>query len=291
MMEKWNIAVPSQSLWTFFKVVLLLGVGLPLLKLLSNLSVRILRRRFSPQSQMIVQKTIYYLGLFLLLVTLLNQVGLKLSALLGAAGIVGIALGFASQTSVSNIVSGVFLIWEEPFQIGDVIKVGDTTGTIISIDLLSIKLRTFANQFIRIPNEHLIKTQVVNYTHFPIRRLDFEVGVAYREDIRRVIDVLRDLADKHPLSLDEPEPLVFFREFGDSSLLVQFGVWVTREDYFELKKEMMILIKERFEAEGIEIPFPHRSLYAGSRTDPFPVRLVDERQEDSPGKEPSAPQQ
>jgi small-conductance mechanosensitive channel len=66
---------------------------------------------------------------------------------------------------------------------------------------------------------------------------------------------------------------------------------VTREDYFELKKEMMILIKERFEAEGIEIPFPHRSLYAGSRTDPFPVRLVDERQEDSPGKEPSAPQQ
>ena len=200
-----------------------------------------------------------------------------MSALLGAAGIIGIALGFASQTSVSNIISGLFLIGEKPFTVGDLVKVGDKQGTILSIDLLSIKLRTFDNQFIRIPNENLIKTEVINITRFPIRRLDLMVGVAYKEDIKNVISVLKDIADKNPLVLDEPEPFIMFQEFGDSSLNIKFGIWVTKEQYWELKKKILIEIKERFDSENIEIPFPHRTLYTGSVTDPLPIRLVGDK--------------
>lgn len=257
-----------------FSGILIVAVGYLCIRLIALFVGKVTRKRLSPQSSMITQKAIIYAGTFFLFVITLQQFGLKMSALLGAAGIIGIALGFASQTSVSNIISGLFLIGEKPFAVGDLVKVGDKQGIILTIDLLSIKLRTFDNQFIRIPNENLIKTDVINITRFPIRRLDLMVGVAYKEDIRNVIAVLKDIAEKNPLVLNEPEPFIMFQEFGDSSLNIKFGVWVTKEQYWELKKKILIEIKERFDSEGIEIPFPHRTLYTGSVTEPLPIRLV-----------------
>jgi len=159
------------------------------------------------------------------------------------------------------------------------IKVGDTKGTILSIDLLSVKLRTFDNQFIRIPNESLIKNQVTNITRFPIRRLDINVGVAYKEEVGKVREILLDIAGKNPLCLDEPEPLVRFLNFGDSALEFLFAVWCLKEDYFKLSTKIRQEIKEQFDAKGIEIPFPHRTLYTGSVTQPLPIRIVNEQTE------------
>jgi small-conductance mechanosensitive channel len=225
---------------------------------------------------MLVRKGVFYFGLVLLLFMVLQQLKFNMTALLGTAGIVGIAVGFASQTSVSNIISGIFLIWEKPFAIGDVIKVGDTRGFVLSIDLLSVKLRTFDNIYIRIPNEALIKTELTNITRFPIRRLDINVSVAYKENIARVIQVLRDIAEKNPYCLDEPEPFIMFMNFGDFALEILFGVWFAKEQILNVRRTIMQQIKERFDAEGIEIPFPHRTVYTGSVTEPFPIRLVND---------------
>jgi len=256
------------------RVAILAGVGFPLVLFMSSLTGRLLKKRVSAQGNMLIRKGVLYLGIVIIVLAILYQLDFKFTALLGAAGIVGIALGFASQTSVSNIISGIFLISEAPFQVGDIIKVGDVKGTILSVDLLSVKLRTFENQYVRIPNETLLKTQVTNITKFPIRRLDIDVGVAYKEDVRRVKQVLLEIGEKHPLCLDEPEPVVRFVNFGDSSLELLFAVWCVKDDYLKLKNEVMEQIKERFDSEGIEIPFPHRTLYTGSVTEPFPVRVV-----------------
>src|SRR5699024_2454555 len=118
--------------------------------------------------------------------------GISLAPLLGAAGIAGVALGFASQTSVSNIISGLFLIAESPFKVDDIITVKSTTGVVLSIDILLVKLRTFDNQYVRIPNETLIKTEVTNITRFPIRRLNTTISVAYKEDIGQVREILME---------------------------------------------------------------------------------------------------
>jgi len=229
---------------------------------------------------MLVRKGIFYSGSIFVVLAILYQLGCKLTALLGAAGIAGIAIGFASQTSVSNIISGLFLISEKPFAVGELIKVGDTMGTVLSIDLLSVKLRTFDNQLVRIPNETLIKNQVNNITRFPIRRLDIELGVAYKEDITKVRNVLSDIAANNPYCLDEPEPLIVFKNFGDSALEFLFAIWCVKTDFLKLRNTIMQKIKERFDAEGIEIPFPHRTLYTGSVTSPFPVTVVDEDNKD-----------
>ncbi|MDX1430593.1 MAG: mechanosensitive ion channel family protein, partial [Rhodothermales bacterium] len=168
-----------------------------------------------------------------------------------------------------------FLLGENPFSVGDVIRIGTTTGEVLSVDLLSVKLRTFDNLFVRVPNEQLIKTEITNLTRFPIRRIDMQLSIAYKDDMRRALEILKQVATDNKLCLDEPEPLFIFQSFGDSGLQFQYSVWAKRENFLPLRNSIQIEIKEAFDREGIEIPFPHRSLYAGSVTEPFPVRVVD----------------
>jgi small-conductance mechanosensitive channel len=236
---------------------------------------KLLAARAGAHEVLIVKRLTFYTIAALVVVSALSQLGVNLSVLLGAAGILTVALGFASQTSASNLISGLFLMAERPFVAGDWLVVGDSIGEVLSIDLLSVKIRLFNNTLVRIPNENLIKEQLTNLTPFPIRRVDLNVGVAYKEDIQRVRDVLSDIADRNPNALDEPRPQFFFERFGDSALELRLGVWTRKENFVTLRNELMIAIKEAFDREGIEIPFPHRMLYAGSITEAFPIRTVE----------------
>ena len=222
---------------------------------------------------MLAGKVVFYTGLTIVVITIMGQLGISLAPLLGAAGIVGVALGFASQTSVSNIISGFFLIAEQPFKVDDIIMVNNTTGIVLSIDVLSVKLRTFDNRFVRIPNETIIKTEVTNLTRFPIRRLNANVSVAYKEDIARVREILMEVAHKNEYALSEPKPLIVFEAFGTSSIDLLFLVWAPVTEFLLLKNTLQEEIKKRFDEEGIEIPFPHVSLYSGSATQPIPIKL------------------
>lgn len=269
-----------QALFTLSGIPILLRsalvvlTGFPLTLLLSRWVTKLVSSRYSAQQGMIAGKVVLYSGILIILITVLQEMGFSLGPLLGAAGIMGIALGFAAQTSVSNVISGFFLMAEGPFVVDDLIQVGDLTGRVLSIDMLSVKLRTFDNRFVRIPNENLIKSAFVNLTRFPIRRADITVGVAYKEDVAKVKEILFEVARTHPGALMEPEPQLYFQDYGQSSLDFLFGVWVDTEAFFQVRNELREMIKRRFDEEGIEIPFPHRTLYAGAVSDPFPVRIV-----------------
>jgi small-conductance mechanosensitive channel len=207
--------------------------------------------------------------------TALGALGLKLGVLLGAAGVATVALGFAAQTSVSNLISGVFLMVEQPFVVGDVIDVGGITGEVLSIDLIAVRLRTFDNVLARIPNETMLKANVKNMTHFQIRRVDMKLGVAYKEDLGRVKATLFELAERNILALRDPAPQLQYLGFGDSSIDIQFSVWAARPHFLDLRNSLYEEIKKTFDEKGIEIPFPHRTLYAGSVTLPIPVKMTE----------------
>lgn len=256
------------------KVALLLIISLPIIFLLRKWIRKIITNQYNAHYGMLAGKIVFNTGAILIIITVMHQLGLGLGPLLGAAGIVGIALGVASQTSVSNIISGFFMIAEQSFVVGDVIKVGEKTGIVLSVDTLSVKLRTFDNKFVRIPNETMIKSEVTNITRFPIRRIDIIISVAYKEEIAKVKEVLLDIATQNPMALQEPEPLIIFKEFNSSSMDLQFSVWAVREDWLKLKNELYETIKMRFDQEGIEIPFPHISLYKGEATEPIPVEII-----------------
>ncbi len=265
--------VTLENLAGLLRAALLLFLAIPILMAASRAVRGWVEKKYSPQQGMVAGKVILYPGLVLIFISVLQELGFSLAPLLGAAGIVGIAVGFASQTSVSNVISGFFLIGERPFEVDDLIQVGDTTGRVMSIDTLSVKLRTPDNRFVRIPNETIVKSQVTTITRFPIRRLDLNVGVAYREDIGRVQKVLLEVARANPRALMEPAPNLFVDGYGESSVDLRLAVWTVRESFLALKTELLREIKERFDSEGIEIPFPHRTLYVGSESDPFRVRM------------------
>ncbi len=255
------------------RAVLLLLTGFIIARLVSRIPQRFMSKRFTPHHIMLARRFSYYLVLALFIASALSELGFSLHVLLGAAGVLSVAIGFASQTSASNLISGLFLIGERPFGIGDVITVGNTTGEVLSIDLLSVKLRTSDNLYVRIPNESLIKSEVTTLTRFPIRRFDLMVGVAYRENIEHVREVLMRVAENNPVCLDEPKPLFIFTGFGDSSLDIQFSIWARRENFLELRNTMHEQVKLAFDEEGIEIPFPHRTIHTGEVTRPFPIQL------------------
>jgi len=272
--------ITPERLTSLWRAALILVLGFLAIQIVARLVQRITRKRLSPQGSMLIRRGIVYSGMTVIIVSVLHEFGVQIGALLGAAGIVGIAIGFASQTSMSNLISGLFLISEKPFSIGDVINVGSTTGIVDSVDLLSVKIRRFDNQFVRIPNEKILTSELTNITRYPIRRLDIKLGVAYKEDMERVRDILLDVADKNRFALVDPQPLFIFTDFGDSALEILFGLWFEKSDYVNLRNSIMLDIKKRFDEEGIEIPFPHRTIYAGSQTEPFPVRVVNPAQLD-----------
>jgi small-conductance mechanosensitive channel len=256
------------------KALVLIVIVIPVLLFVRRWLRKIASRHYGEHYGMLIGKVFYYVGVIILVVSILVELGLSLTPILGVGGILGIALGFASQTSVSNVISGFFLIAEKSFEVGDVITVQDTTGVVYSIDTLSVKIRLFDNRFVRIPNEMMLKSQVINVTRFPIRRLEFRISVAYKEDINRVREILVDVANKNPVALQEPAPLIIFDSFNSSSIDFAFHVWCDRAEFLELRNTMYSDIKTRFDEEGIEIPFPHLSLYAGSATEPFPVMVM-----------------
>ncbi len=256
------------------RCALLAGIGLPLLRFFGYLLRKGFRNRLSEQAIMLWSKGVLYVGTMIIVLTILQQAGIHLGALLGAAGIAGVAIGFAAQTSLANLISGLFLVWERPYKVGDVLQVGSDHGVVHSIDLLSVQLRTFNNQLIRIPNTTLITGSFTNVTRFPIRRMDIPIGVAYKEDVARVMDILKEVADLNPYCLDEPAPVIIFKGFGDSALEFMFGPWFAKADYVALRNSLLVEVKKRFDEEGIEIPFPHRTLYAGAASAPFQVQVV-----------------
>jgi small-conductance mechanosensitive channel len=261
------------NVYHYFRALLLIAAGFLIAKVVSAYAFKLTARFLDAQAHMMLRRAVYSVILVIFFMSALLEMGFNLSVLLGAAGVFSVAIGFASQTSASNLISGLFLMAEKPFTVGDIIKVEDTIGEVLSIDMLSVKVRTHDNLYVRLPNEALIKSKCTTITKFPIRRQDIMVGVAYKEDLQKVKKVLFEVASKNPLCLEEPKPLYVFQNYGDSALNIQFSVWATKADFLEMKNSMYEQIKEAFDRENIEIPFPHRTLYTGAVTAPFPVEL------------------
>nr|WP_238942465.1 mechanosensitive ion channel family protein [Marinobacter sediminum] len=258
--------------WASSLFLVVLGVVLG--SVAGRSAARFMEQRSTRHHTVMVRRLVFYVIVLLFAVAALREAGFSLDVVLGAAGILTVAIGFASQTSASNMISGLFLLVEKPFEIGDVIEADATIGEVVGIDMLSVKLRTPDNLYVRIPNETLIKTRVVNRSRFPIRRLDLTVGIAYAEDVERVEALLLKLAEKNPVCLEEPKPFVLVTAFGPSSVDLQFSFWVPKDKVLDGRSSMMVAIKQTLDREGIEIPFPHTSIYAGSHSEPFRVQLL-----------------
>ena len=250
-----KIELTSEKLVGILQFIGTLALIYVFFKILKALSKKFLFKKMSMQTQHIIKKAIDYSAFVTIVLTAFHRLGINVSGLLGAAGIAGIAIGFAAQTSVSNVISGLFVITERAFKIGDTIEIADIIGTVQSINLLSVALKTFDSQYVRVPNETIIKANLINYSHFPFRRVKTELSVPYGIDLRRVETILIDTAKKNRFIVDDPAPSVLWTAFDSSGISCALLAWTSVQDYGSARNSIFIDIDERLKAEGIEIPF------------------------------------
>lgn len=205
-------------------------------------------------------KLFYYTLVTLAFFIALNIAGLsgRLSTIIAAAGITGIVLGFSAQTVVANFISGIFMYFDKPLKIGDPVEVAGYSGVVHDIRILSTRIRTWDGLLVRIPNEKLFNSDIKNLQKYPARRVDIVVGIAYKEDAGRAIEVIKKTLDGMPYVLAEPEPMVFVDNLGDSSVNIAVRAWAPSEKWFDVRWQIVQKIKEALDREDIEIPFPQR---------------------------------
>jgi potassium-dependent mechanosensitive channel len=174
-----------------------------------------------------------------------------------------VGLGFGLQEIFANFVAGIIILFEQPMRINDLVTVGETTGKVTEIKIRATTITDLNNRELIVPNKDFITGSLVNWSlSNPILRLDIPVGVAYKEDARRVQDILLDVADKHRDVLEDPKPVVIFNELGDSSLNFELRVHIKDLDNFPIVHSSVLTdVFERLRLEEIEIPFPQRDVH------------------------------
>ena len=251
-----NYIFSLDFLFKILSVALTLFVITIAYKLIRKSVQKGLTKRLDQQQIFIVKKVLKYIYYGCVVLYIASLFGVKLSALLGAAGIAGVAIGFAALTSISNIISGVFLLGENAVRIGDYITVDNISGTVQSVDLLSVKIKTPDNQIVRIPNETIIKANLINTTYNENRRMTLPISVSYDTDnLETVKNTLLEIADENEHILKDPPPSVNFDKFGESSVDLTLCVWFDKNDFWETKNSLAPKIFEVFKQKNIEIPY------------------------------------
>ncbi|MBP5437454.1 MAG: mechanosensitive ion channel family protein [Treponema sp.] len=242
-----------------FKVAISL-VTLIIFYTLYRILKHILKKRVAvkmePHNAQMLSKSVSYIFYILMGMYILSLFGIDLKAIWGAAGVAGLAIGFAAQTSVSNIISGLFVVSEKTLKIGDYIEVGGVAGTVDTIGLLSIKIHTADNQMIRIPNSTIINNNLINYSRFPKRRFVFEIPIGYDMDLKYVYNVVSKIPAKCKSVIKDPAPLLFYDGFGDA-IKLKLAVWFNNGDLFSVKTEVYTEIVKTCREENVTIPFTH----------------------------------
>ena len=174
-----------------------------------------------------------------------------------------IALGFASRDVLANLVSGTFLVLDPRFHVGDWIQWNDREGIIEDISFRVTRVHTFDNELITVPNSELTNTAITNPVAKDRRRITVVVGIGYDDDVEHARSVLADIAAAHDEILDRPSARVLLEELGDSAVMLRTLFWIAdpaRAEVLRIRSEYVEAVKRRFEAEGIELPYPHQEL-------------------------------
>ncbi|MHC1630536.1 MAG: mechanosensitive ion channel family protein [Methanoculleaceae archaeon] len=178
-----------------------------------------------------------------------------------AGGVIGIIIGFASQSVFSNFISGIFLIIERPIKIGDNVTVDTVTGTVEDIHILSTIIKSYDGIFMRIPNERVFTSVITNYVTHVARRFEYSIGIGYEDDADLAVRVIRETIEEHPFALRYPEPAVYVGSLGDNAVIISVRIWAPARLWWEVRTDLLWKIKVALEENGISIPFPQRTIW------------------------------
>jgi len=265
------------SLLSLAKGAVALGVLLWIVLAFSNALERRIRqsKSLTPSVQVLVAKIVKIALVAFAVLVAIGSLGIDLTALTVFGGALGIGIGIGLQKVVSNLVSGLLLLMDKSIKPNDVIAVGGTYGWVASLGARYAAVRTRDGVEYLIPNEELITQRVENWSHSDKAvRLVIPVGISYRSDVRRAIDLCREAAAAVDRVLADPSPQCLLRGFGDSSVDLEIRIWIDdpAEGRANVISEVLLRVWDLFREHGIEIPFPQRDLHLKSSDVPLAVQ-------------------
>jgi small conductance mechanosensitive channel len=264
IMELWTVS----SEWAFANLlnlvtalVVLLG-GWYLSGVVSRGSRELLpkTRRIDNTIAPLLSQVVRYGVLIVTLVIVLSQFGVQTASILAVLGAAGLAIALALQGTLSNLASGVLLIWLRPFNVGEYVDAEGVAGTVVEIGLFGTRLRTYDGIFVFAPNTKIWNSRIVNYTRERTRMVETKVGIAYTADIAAARAALLEVATDERV-MDDPKPFVFVAALQDSSVVLCLRSWVKGSEWWQANVDFLEQAKLRFDAAGIEIPYSKLDLY------------------------------
>jgi small conductance mechanosensitive channel len=195
------------------------------------------------------------------IIAAIGALGVQTTSLLAVLGAAGLAIGLSLQGSLSNFASGVLIVMFRPYKVGDYIDAAGVAGTVLEVQIFTTILNTPDNKRIIVPNSQIMDGIITNVSANDTRRIDFVFGCGYGDDIDRVYSVLQDIIDKDERILSDPAPFIALNTLADSSVNFIVRPWVNKADYWEVYNDVTEQVKRRFDAEGLNIPFPQRDVH------------------------------
>ena len=242
--------------------ILILLIGRIVSKSFRKIAAKLLEKSTLEKTIVSFLSNLIY-GLFLTFVVLmaLSQLGIETTSFIAVLGAAGLAVGFALKDSLSNFASGVMILINKPFFVGDYVEAGGTSGSVIEIKLFATKLKTPDNKVIYVPNSGITGANIVNYSAEETRRVDMEFGIGYSDDIDKAKDTILKILSADDRILKSPVPQIVVGSLGDSSVNIFVRPWVKKENYWGVYFDITETVKKTFDEQNISIPFPQRDVH------------------------------
>ena len=250
----------------FFSVLLIILVTLALLQLLKLALNHMVKKGLDSSAKPLLYSLFSYTLYIVALLAILNTAGVNTAGIVTMVGAASLAVGLAIKDLLSNIACGLLLLFLKPFRAKDYIECGSVKGLITGVGLFNTTLKTVDGLYVSAPNSKLWGEPIVNYSRNDLRRLEIVTGIDYDSSVDKAVAILQELVRDEPLFLSDPAPQFFVSGLEESAVNVAFRAWIRTDAYWNARWKYTALVKERFQAAGIGIPFPQRTVHLAHET-------------------------
>jgi len=242
--------------------ILIFIIGKYLARKITNITTKMLTKsNVNETLRTFLSNVIYGLLLIVVVLAALNKLGVQTTSFIAILGAIGLAIGLAFQSTLSNISAGVMIVIFRPFSIGDFIEAGGVAGIVEELNLFNTVFKTPDNKVIIVANSNIIGGNITNYSLKDTRRVDFVFGIGYDDDLKLAKETLQNIINKDERILQDPLPFVAVGELADSSVNFTVRVWVKSEDYWGVHFDTIEKVKLTFDKKGISIPYPQMDIH------------------------------
>lgn len=242
--------------------VLIFIIGWWVARRISKVMGALLQKRAIDQTfTLFIKRVIFYILMIFVVLAALSMVGVQTASLVAVLGGMSIAIGLSLRSSLSNLASGILLIFFRPFKVGDYIQVSSETGTVEEIQILFTTIVTSGLQKVIIPNNKFLTNSITNFSANVLRRADIVLGIGYDDDVARAKGIIRDIIQADGRIQVDPEPRVVLQTFADSSVNLLARFFTERTEHFNVIYDFNEAVKKQFDATGISMPYPQQDVH------------------------------